>query len=273
MRRFVLAPVLLLATAALSAQAPKWTTGGCDGNDRNTPNDWLFGHQEQVCELRRTVLPLVSGQIAVRGTNGGIEVTGEDRNDVALEVRLVAYGSSPAEAEKVMREVKIATAGTIHDEGPRSSGWLFRSGYSASYRLRVPRHLSAELHTANGGVDINHVEGVLNAVTTNGGLSLKDLAGDVHARTVNGGVHVNLTGDTWRGAGLSAQSVNGGISVTAPDHYSAHVVAKTVNGGISVDFPVTMHGNMKHNLDTNLGQGGPNIHLQTVNGGVSIARN
>lgn len=274
MRRFVLLPALLLATASLYAQAPQWTTGGCNADDGNTTNNWLlgFGHQERVCELRRTVLPLVSGQIAVKGTNGGIEVTGEDRKDVALEVRVVAYGSSKAEAEKVEREVKIATEGTIHDEGPRSSGWFFRSGYSVNYRLRVPRHLSAELHTENGGVDIKHVEGVLHAATMNGGLTLKDLAGDVHARTVNGGVHINLTGDAWRGAGLSARSINGGITMTAPDNYSAHLVARTVNGGISVEFPVTVQGTLKNRLETNLGQGGPTIHLQTVNGGVVISR-
>jgi len=62
------------------------------------------------------------------------------------------------------------------------------------------------------------------------------------------------------------------LRFTAPDHYSAHLVARTVNGGISVDFPVTVQGTLKNRLDTNLGQGGPTIHLQTVNGGVSISR-
>ncbi len=273
MRRFALIPVLLLAAVSLHAQAPQWSTSGCNGDQGNTNNNSLWSsHQERVCEARRTVLPLVGGQINVAGTNGGIEVVGEDRNDIALEVGVIAYASSKDAAEQIERRVEIVTSGTIHDEGPHTSGFWSRSGYSVNYRLHVPRHVSAELHTENGGVDLQHVEGVLRAETVNGGLKLEDLAGDVHARTVNGGVNVKLTGDSWRGAGLSARSTNGGMSVTAPDHYSAHLVVQTVNGGISVGFPITVQGTIKNHLDTNLGQGGPTIHLETVNGGVSISR-
>ncbi len=272
MRRFVLVPVLMLAATSLYAQSPQWNTSGCNGDEGNTSNNWGWSHQEHVCELRRVVLPLAGGQIDVAGTDGGIDVIGEDRNDIALEVRVTAYAPSKDKAEQIERQVKIVTAGKIHDEGPRFSGFWSRSGYSASYRLHVPNRLSAELHTENGGIEIKHVEGVLHAETTNGGLTLQDLGGDVHARTVNGGVQVKLTGTTWRGAGLSARSTNGGISATAPDHYAAHLVARTVNGGISIDFPVIVQGLLKNQLDTNLGQGGPTIHLETVNGGVSIAR-
>jgi hypothetical protein len=270
MRRFAFVPVLLLAAASLYANAQHWDTSGCNGDEGGS--NWGWSHQDRVCELRRTVLPLTGGQINVSGSNGGIEVIGEDRNDIALEVRVTAYASSKDKAEQIERQVKIVTNGTIHDEGPRSSGWFSRSGYSVSYRLHVPRHLSADLHTENGGVVIRQVEGVLHAETTNGGLKLDDLAGDVDARTVNGGVQINLTGDGWHGAGMSARSTNGGISLTAPDHYSAHLVAQTVNGGIKVDFPVTVQGILRNRLDTSLGNGGPTIHLQTVNGGVSISR-
>lgn len=272
MRRFALV-VFLLAAASLHAQTPHWSTSGCNGDQGNTQdNSWGWFHQERVCEMRRTELPIISGQLNVKGTNGGIEVIGEDHNNISLEARVTAHASSKDEAEQIERQVKIITDGTIHDEGPRPSGWFSRNGYSVDYRLHVPRHLSAELHTENGGIEIKHVEGVLRAETTNGGLTLKGLAGDVHARTVNGGVQVELTGEGWHGAGLSARSINGGISVTAPDHYSAHLVAKTVNGGISIDFPETVQGSFKNQLDTNLGQGGPTIHLETVNGGVSISR-
>jgi DUF4097 and DUF4098 domain-containing protein YvlB len=60
--------------------------------------------------------------------------------------------------------------------------------------------------------------------------------------------------------------------VKAPDRYSAHLVAETVNGGISVGFPITVQGKINHHVDTNIGQGGPTIYFQTVNGGVSIQR-
>jgi DUF4097 and DUF4098 domain-containing protein YvlB len=136
----------------------------------------------------------------------------------------------------------------------------------------VPRHVAAELHTRNGGIELTNVDGVINADTTNGGLTLDALGGQVHASTVNGGLQVKLDGTQWKGEGLFAKSTNGGISVKAPDNYSAHLVAETVNGGISIGFPITVQGRIHHSIDTNIGQGGATLQFRTVNGGVSIHR-
>jgi hypothetical protein len=38
-----------------------------------------------------------------------------------------------------------------------------------------------------------------------------------------------------------------------------------------VGFPITVQGKInRSSIDTNIGQGGPTLHFQTVNGGVSI---
>jgi DUF4097 and DUF4098 domain-containing protein YvlB len=269
MRKFVVGCFFTLLFAG-SLHAQSFTTTPCKGDDGNTSNNsWFSGHQGRVCELRSTILPLVNGQVSVSGKNGGIEVIGEDRQDIALEARVIVQDASREDAESILREVKIVTSGTIHAEGPQMSGWSHRN-WSVNFRLHVPRHLAAQLHTENGGIDIKNVEGSINADTTNGGLTLDDLAGEVHASTVNGGLDVKLDGDQWRGGGLFARSTNGGVSVKAPDHYSAHLVAETVNGGISVAFPITVQGKIRNHIDTNIGQGGATLQFQTVNGGVSI---
>ena len=261
-----------LLTASLHAQS--FTTTTCKGDEGNTHNSSFFGNKEKVCELRRATLPLVNGQVSVSGKNGGIEVIGEDRQNIELEARVVAQDSSRERAESLLKEIKILTDGTIRAEGPSSGvlSGMFGSSWYVNYRLHVPRHLAAELHSENGGIDISHVEGEIHADTTNGGLSLHDLAGKVHATTVNGGLDVELNGSHWHGEGLFAKSTNGGVSVKAPDHYSAHLIAATVNGGISVDFPITVQGSVHNHIDTQLGQGGPTIQVETTNGGVSIDR-
>jgi hypothetical protein len=258
----------LLFAGRMPAQS--FTTGPCDGDEGNTTNNtWPFGHQERVCELRRATVPLIDGQLSVSGKNGGIEVIGEERQDIALEARVITQDSSREDAQSLAREVKIVTTGTIHAEGPQTWGFSHRSWY-VNYRLHVPRHVAAELRTVNGGIKVTNVVGVIHADTTNGGLTLDDLGGEVHATTVNGGLDVRLDGNQWRGAGLVAKSTNGGVSVKAPENYSAHLVAETVNGGISVGFPITVQGKINHHIDTNIGQGGATLHFQTTNGGVSI---
>lgn len=258
----------LLFVPQLPAQA--FTTSPCDDEQGNTTNNnWFAGHQDRACELRRATLRLVNEQLSVSGENGGIDVVGEEREDIALEAQVITQASSREEAKSLAREVKIVTNGTIHAEGPKMLGFSHRS-WSVNWRLRVPRHVAAELHTINGGIHVTNVVGTIHADTTNGGLTLDDLGGDVHATTVNGGLNVRLDGNEWHGAGLHASSTNGGVHVSAPNQYSAHLVAETVNGGISVGFPITVQGKTRHKIDTSLGQGGATLHFQTVNGGVSI---
>ena len=103
-------------------------------------------------------------------------------------------------------------------------------------------------------------------------MGIDDLAGDVRGETVNGGLNIALTGDRWRGTGLDAETTNGGLNLKIPEHYSAHLETATVNGGIHVNFPITIQGEIKNRLSTDLGGGGATIRAQTTNGGVQISR-
>jgi hypothetical protein len=263
-----------LALLAMPLHAQSFTTTPCNGDEGNTRNNSFFGGKVRACELRRTTLPLVNGQISVSGKNGGIEVIGEDRQDISLEARVVAQDASTEQARSLLKEIKILTGGSIRAEGPSSGlfSGLFGNSWYVNFRLHVPRHLAAQLHSENGGIDISNIDGEISADTTNGGLTLRDLGGKVHATTVNGGLNVVLNGTQWHGEGLFARSTNGGVTVKASDNYSAHLIAATVNGGISVAFPIKIQGSIRNHIDTQIGQGGPTIQVETTNGGVSIDR-
>lgn len=255
-----------------AAQTANWTTGACGGEEGNTHNrSWWGGDQKRVCELRTATVKLGGQHLAVKSENGGIEVTGEDRSDVVIEARVSAWASSEFDARNILKQVTIDASGdSIRDNGPHFH--TGSSGYGVNYRLRVPRKLGVDLKSENGGIDIAHLEGKIRFDTTNGGVDLNDLAGDVHGSTVNGGLDIALTGTSWRGQGLNAETTNGGVSLKVPDHYNAHLETGTVNGGIEVNFPITIQGDIKNRLSTNLGSGGPTIHAETTNGGVEINR-
>jgi len=247
---------LLIAPAAF---AQSFTTSPCSGDESSRHSE------ERVCESRQTTLPLAGGQLNVSGKNGGIEVTGEDRNDVALEAQVTAQASTREEAERLVHEVRVETSGTIHAEGPITGNW------SVNFKLRVPKHLTAELQTKNGGITLANLDGTVHAETTNGGISLNNMSGDVHVTTTNGGLHISLTGNSWSGAGLVAKSTNGGVHMTMPANYSAHLIAGTVNGGTHVALPMKVNEfDSRHHIDGQIGQGGPTVQVETVNGGVSI---
>jgi Putative adhesin len=281
MRRFVLFVLAFCAIVVLGALLPpsrlhdrgvvaaqvagNWHTGDCDDNNNS---HWGNAH---VCQMRRTAFTLPSSHLSVDTTNGGIDVTGEDRSDVSLEAQVTAWAPSESEATSLLNQVVIDTAGgEVRDHGPHEN-FFGRRGYSVNYHLHVPRHLSGEFHSMNGGIELASLDGTIRFSTTNGGVGLSSLSGDVQGRTTNGGLNIALSGDHWQGEGLQADTTNGGVTLHIPDHYSAHLEASTVNGGISVDFPVTIQGEIKNHLDTTIGSGGATIHTQTTNGGVSIS--
>jgi putative adhesin len=248
------------STAAQRAAQGDWCAEGNWGNDR-----------EGVCDVREYTLP-ASGTVTVDATpNGGINVQGEPRNDVLVYARVIATADTQDEARAIAAQVQVtAAAGRVEATGPRN---LARhAGWHVSYRLRVPPQLPLSLKSTNGGIAIDNVTNRAALETTNGGLKLTHIAGDIEGRTTNGGIDVTLDGNSWQGNGLDLQTTNGGVRVSVPDNYNAHLETGTTNGRISIDFPVSVQGTLDRSISTDLGSGGPPIKVRTSNGGVKITR-
>jgi hypothetical protein len=253
--------LLLLAG---NAHAQNWQTSPCVHDSEHDS-----GHGS--CERRTaTVAAGSSFKVTSGNGNGSIEVRGEDRRDIRIEAEVVGHASSKEDAEKIIHSVEVkADSSSVTDSGPH---WMFNKGYSVNYVLHVPKHLSLDLHTSNGGISLAHLDAHIRFETTNGGVDLADLAGDVQGSTTNGGLDVALSGDRWQGAGLYAKTTNGGVDISVPANYSARLETETVNGGIDLDFPITVQGKIGKELNVNLGSGGAVVHATTVNGGVSLKR-
>ena len=188
--------------------------------------------------------------------NGGVSIKGWDRNEILVRARIQATGPTQAEANELAGQVKIETAGAkIFASGPanRNNRW-----WSVSYEIFVPRRSDLSLKTNNGGISIADVNGRLEFSALNGGVSLRRVGGSVKGGTTNGGLSVELSGERWDGEALDVKTTNGGVSMSIPENYSAHLETGTVNGHLSVDFPVTVQGNITRELAVNLGSGGRN---------------
>jgi len=142
-----------------------------------------------------------------------------------------------------------------------------------SYEIFVPQNSDLNLKTVNGGLAISDVRGQIHFEAVNGGVSLRRLAGDVGGQTVNGGITADLTGAIWEGQKLEVRTQNGGVTLRAPSYYSAHVQAETGSGGIHSDFANPADNTRRtHQMDFNIGSGGPLIHVTTNNGGITLKK-
>jgi DUF4097 and DUF4098 domain-containing protein YvlB len=269
MRRSLPALILMLSALPLSAQsrgapsrdAQRWLDDCRDDRGRDD--------RERYCDVREQTLPARASLRVDGRENGGIEVIGSDRNDIRVIAKIQTQAGSASDAKAMADQIRIETGDEIRADGP-STRW--RSSWSVSYEIHVPRKMSLDLRATNGGISIENVDGRLEFETTNGGITLVGVAGNVRGETSNGGVDVRLTGDRWSGEGLDVRSTNGGVDVSIPANYSARLETGTTNGGMDIGFPVTVQGRLNRHLTTQLGDGGPLVRVTTTNGGVTLRR-
>jgi hypothetical protein len=236
-------------------------------DDQRWHNDRLAG----ACEIREQTLAPSGGTIAIDGRqNGGVSVKGWDKNEVFVRARVQASAPTEAEAGQLAQQIRIETGGSkIFASGPenrRDYNW------NVSYEVFVPRRADLSVETHNGGISIADVNGKIDFTALNGGVTLKRIGGMVRGSTTNGGLNIELAGDRWDGDSLDVSTTNGGVMMSVPENYSAHLQTGTVNGGINVDFPVTVQGQITKALNVDLGGGGPMVKAFTTNGGVHVRR-
>ncbi|MEJ2336651.1 MAG: hypothetical protein P8Y26_13630 [Gemmatimonadales bacterium] len=250
--------LLVLDTGARAQDVGKW----CEESYNDDDN--------RYCEVREQTLPATGSITVDAGPNGGVAVTGSDRNDVKLEAKVHARAETQARARQIAEEVSIVTdGGTIRAKGPKAGKG---EGWAVSFRLSVPVRTDLSLETMNGGIGIEGVSGDLEFQAVNGGVSLVDVSGFVSGSTTNGGLSIELTGDRWEGEGLDVKTTNGGVNLQIPEGYSARLETGTVNGRLEIGFPVTVQGRLDKTLTTELGAGGTLLRATTTNGGVKISR-
>lgn len=241
-----------------------------DGSLTCNNDGWYGDRLVGNCEIReQTLAP--GGPLVIDGRqNGGVSVKGWDQNQILVRSRVQTGAPTEAESAALAQQIRIETGGSkIYASGPendRDHNW------SVSYEIFVPRRSDLSIETHNGGIALADVNGKINFEATNGGVVLKRVGGAVRGSTTNGGLVIELTGDRWDGEMLDVSTTNGGVIMSIPENYSAHLETGTVNGGISVDFPVTVQGRINKELAVNLGAGGATVKATTTNGGVRIRR-
>jgi len=227
-------------------------------------------------EFHQTYPLSLTGRVSLENINGGVQVKVWDRAAVQLDAIKKAY------RKERLAEAKIEVNSTEENLNIKTEypDWnqTFRGNdrwdnpASVEYTLTVPRKVVLEsIELINGSIDIDSVEGSVKASSINGPVTARGLMGDVKLSTINGPLQVTFV-QLNEAKPISLSSVNGSVNVVIPSDANASVRVSTVHGGISNDFGLRVkHGEyVGHNLDGQLGSGGPRIKLNNVNGSVQL---
>ena len=229
--------------------------------------------QVRFCEVRHLGFKPSSSTLTFDpDQNGGVDITGWDRDSVAVSARVGAGDRNDQDARALAAEVKVEISGsTVRVDGPAHH---HHANWSVELVVMVPRKIGIHAETTNGPLSVEGVNGAIDVRATNGPVTLSRLAGDVHARVQNGPLSVRLDGTAWNGTGLDAESTNGPVDLAIPEHYNAELETGTVNGPTDFRMPitVTLAGRRSDRIHTTLGKGGSPVRVVTTNGPLTVRR-
>jgi hypothetical protein len=237
--------------------------------------DFASGRAEDTWSRSYTLKP--GGRLELINVNGRIQAEPTDGAAVEVSARRIAKASSDDAARELLGRIEIReeaadTRVRVEVRPPRIHGL---SSHEFRWTVKVPRGIHVDLRTTNGGVELNRLDGPIQARTTNGGVVGKALASSsIEASTVNGGVQMELTAPLPADGSVDLDCVNGGITLSIPGESKATINARVVNGGLSttgLDLELTGE-QTRRRLAGTLNGGGARVSVDTTNGGVRISR-
>lgn len=232
--------------------------------------------QRDEIETYEQTYPLnPNGRVSVSNINGSITVEAWDRNEVFLSATKVADSRETL----AMVDIDIEARPDHLRIESNHKGWDYqkneqRRKIEVRYHLKVPRTaVLNEIETVNGSVSVSNFTNITKVSAVNGTVTANNLRGSAKLSTVNG--EVNAEFDRLQpGNAVSLETVNGVVNLVLPSDVNAVIKADSLNGNIANDFglPVRKGRYIGRNLHGQVGSGGVEVRLSSVNGSLSIGR-
>ena len=228
----------------------------------------------ESAEWHKTYTTSASPTVEIDDINGKINVDTSSGNTVEVSAVKTAHGASPDAAKANLERITLvetATASAVKIEttcrpAPASSPAMPKSIIT----VKVPAGASVKFVTINGTVEIDGVQGAVVAETTNGKVHAAHISGAIDASTTNGGVDVAVTAGRgrrrqvvvheWRRLARAAARRQG-------DGVGGSGQRRDRADNLSID---TTESSRRH-LEGRMNGGGPRVHLETTNGGITIS--
>jgi DUF4097 and DUF4098 domain-containing protein YvlB len=217
-------------------------------------------------EFRQTYSLSSTGRVAIQNLYGDVRITTWDRDEVLVQA--IKKSRDPRQ----LKDAQIVVDSSNESVSIRTlyAGTDAEHPASVEYRITVPRNASLEnVRLTNGALTISGVAGSIKASSVNGSIKAAGLEGQADLSTVNGQLEAEFD-RVSRSNSISLSSVNGPIKLSIPSGSGAQLTAQNLSGGIESDFGQVSRATSGHKLRTTVNRGGAQIHVNNVNGGISI---
>jgi hypothetical protein len=221
-------------------------------------------------QINRTIRLSPGADVRIRGINGSVTIeTLEGAGAAELDITITAsdrdaLARRPLLIDEGDNSLTIRTEN--NNESNRRGEWVRHT-----VRLRLPRSVSLNVSSVNGGLEVGAITGGVKISSINGRVKVEQAASATEISSINGGLLIGL--EQLSSAGLRVSSINGGAEIKLGGAVNAEIEVRSVNGSINSEFPLTVVGEVKRGeLRGTLGSGGAMISITSVNGGVNLRR-
>ena len=125
-----------------------------------------------------------------------------------------------------------------------------------------------EFNSVSGDIEADIDAASVRASTTSGRIVLQGLTGGLIANSISGSVTADFAALT---EDVNVDNTSGRVSLTVPGDSGFSLRYETVSGSFHSDLPVTMTESSPTNIEGRVGEGGPNVRVNTISGGLNIA--
>jgi Putative adhesin len=230
----------------------------------------LCGRSFAYDETFHRVYPLTAGgSFVLENVNGSVHVDGWDRDEVEVSAVKTSTNES-RDMQQVKIEVDNSKPGQIavHTLYPKGEG----AEVAVEYHVHVPyRVLLGSIGTVNGSVIVRGVEGGGELRSVNGNVEVFNSSGRFSEKTTNGDIRLELH-ELLEGGPMNLETVNGSVLLGLPAGARADLKVLSMNGDVYSELPVPrISGALTpHAFKAKLGNGGGEISVRTVNGGIRL---
>jgi DUF4097 and DUF4098 domain-containing protein YvlB len=205
-----------------------------------------------------------------------IEVIGEDRDDVEIEVSIVDSERkiiTPSGAKPFRNRGYSLQVNEHNNRITIGTDWRANK---VTVVVRIPRLADLDLSTVNDGeIIVSDISGDLELSNTNGPITANRISGSVIAESVNETIDIGFV-DIDDNKATSLESINGDLYLRLPTGTGAQIHLDTARGEITSDFEVELQP-AKQSIERDEHQGGVAIRIESVivadiNGGGRIIR-
>lgn len=229
-------------------------------------------------------------ELRVEVDDGRVTLTGSDSKQIEARVIVNGWKMGPdgvqvydrQTGDRVEVDVRVAKMNRWFNVGERS----------VRVEIRVPNGLVANIHTRDGSISVDgvqgtfklrtgdgrveatRVEGTLDADTGDGSIRIRGRLDAMSLHTGDGSIEAELMAGSKITSGWDVGTGDGHVTLRLPGTFGAELDAHTNDGKIKVDFPVATTRNVSGNdFRGKLNGGGPTLKIRTGDGAIRVLKN